>query len=223
MRSINDKNAQLQKQLENLVREADSEINLLSGKLSDFERDLDLERRKNRDLMESSRERDKEYQKLKAQYDKLKRRALLAPTIGTNQPGMNITGGPELQPGVNAMEMNGRTPMANRSAGQFGTPAGQPIWSSHSHQPQPQHGQQNPPPVRQPFVASDRSLHLSAASQHSNSTQEVEELLGSQGRMQRKTNYQGGWASANQSQQRVFAPQATRRASGVFKPGGRGK
>jgi hypothetical protein len=42
-----------------------------------------------------------------AQYDKLKRRALLAPTIGTNQPGMNITGGPELPPGVNAMEMNG--------------------------------------------------------------------------------------------------------------------
>ncbi|KAN0127082.1 hypothetical protein V8E53_015100 [Lactarius tabidus] len=219
VRSINDKNAQLQKQLENLVREADSEINLLSGKLSDFERDLDLERRKNRDLMESSRERDKEYQKLKAQYDKLKRRALLAPTIGTNQPGMNITGGPELPPGVNAMEMNGRTPMANRSAGQFSTPAGQPIWSSHSHQPQPQHGQQNPPPVRQPFVASDRSLHLSAASQHSNSTQEVEELLGSQGRMQRKTNYQG----VRDLGAIVFAPPAARRASGVFKPGGRGK
>ncbi|KAH8982379.1 hypothetical protein EDB92DRAFT_1936866 [Lactarius akahatsu] len=65
VRSVNDKNAQLQKQLENLVREADSEINLLSGKLSDLERDLDLERRKNRDLQESSRERDKEYQKLK--------------------------------------------------------------------------------------------------------------------------------------------------------------
>ncbi|KAF8484487.1 hypothetical protein DFH94DRAFT_623520 [Russula ochroleuca] len=65
VRSINDKNAQLQKQLENLVREADSEISLLSSKLSDFERDLDLERRKNRDLQETSRERDKEYQKLK--------------------------------------------------------------------------------------------------------------------------------------------------------------
>lgn len=31
----------------------------------DLERDLDLERRKNRDLQETSRERDKEYQKLK--------------------------------------------------------------------------------------------------------------------------------------------------------------
>ncbi|KAF8506019.1 hypothetical protein F5888DRAFT_1791958 [Russula emetica] len=65
VRNINDKNAQLQKQLENLVREADSEISLLSNKLSDLERDLDLERRKNRDLQEMSRERDKEYQKLK--------------------------------------------------------------------------------------------------------------------------------------------------------------
>ncbi|KAH9960489.1 hypothetical protein BC827DRAFT_1132969 [Russula dissimulans] len=65
VRSISDKNAQLQKQLENLVREADSEINLLTSKLSDVERDLDLERRKNRDLQETSRERDKEYQKLK--------------------------------------------------------------------------------------------------------------------------------------------------------------
>ena len=93
--------------------------------------------------------------------------------------------------------------MANRTAGQFGTPAGQPIWSSHSHPLQQQHAPaQNAPPVRQPFVASDRSLHLSATSERSNSTQEVEELLGSQGRMQRKTNYQGGWASASQSQQR---------------------
>jgi len=41
-----------------------------------------------------------------AQYDKLKRRALLAPTIGANQPGINIAGGPELPPGVNTMEMN---------------------------------------------------------------------------------------------------------------------
>ena len=36
-----------------------------------------------------------------AQYDKLKRRALLVPTIGANQSGLNIAGGPD------AMEMNG--------------------------------------------------------------------------------------------------------------------
>ena len=154
VRSINDKNAQLQNQLENLVREGsyclhvkalnfrsvtlrscsvDSEINLLSSKLSGdfFEKPLGSHfsdssvttsvlslyrprtrlgsgRRKNRDLQETSRERDEEYQKLKglwttyvcgsneefpstlsqAQYDKLKRRALLAPTVGTNEPGI---------------------------------------------------------------------------------------------------------------------------------------
>jgi len=111
VRSINDKNAQLQNQLENLVREGsyclhvkalnfrsvtlrscsvDSEINLLSSKLSGdfFEKPLGSHfsdssvttsvlslyrprtrlgsgRRKNRDLQETSRERDEEYQKLK--------------------------------------------------------------------------------------------------------------------------------------------------------------
>ena len=40
-----------------------------------------------------------------AQYDKLKRRALLAPTVGTNQPGgiNNLAGAPELHPGVGGM------------------------------------------------------------------------------------------------------------------------
>jgi hypothetical protein len=99
VRNVNDKNAQLQKQLENVVREGDQfmcmivsascdpfllangEINLLSNKtagvcshlltvahlpmVSELERDLELERRKVRDLQDSSRERDKEYQKLK--------------------------------------------------------------------------------------------------------------------------------------------------------------
>src|SRR6266404_5717757 len=98
--------------------------------------------------------------------------------------------------------------MANRTAGHFGTPAGQPnMWSSHTHPLQQQHApSQNAPPVRQPFVASERSLRMSAPSERSNSTQEVEELLGSQGRMQRKTSYQGGWASASQSQQRGKSP-----------------
>lgn len=238
VRSINDKNAQLQKQLENLVREADSEIGLLSNKLSDLERDLDLERRKNRDLQETSRERDKEYQKLKAQYDKLKRRALLAPTVGTNQPGINLAGGPELHPGVGVGVGVGVSGMntiqrpaagiVNRTAGQFNTPG---LWSQtlqQHQQPQPQQQhispQNVPPPVRQPFIASERSLDNS---ERSNTAQDVEELLGSQGRMQRRTHYQGGWASstnqAQQQQQRAFAPSSGRRTSGTFRPGGKGK
>ncbi|KAJ7667741.1 hypothetical protein DFH06DRAFT_983031 [Mycena polygramma] len=65
VRNVNDKNAQLQKQLENVVREANGEINLLSNKNAELERDLELERRKIRDLQDTARERDKEYQKLK--------------------------------------------------------------------------------------------------------------------------------------------------------------
>jgi len=44
-----------------------------------LERDLELERRKNRDVQAASREKDKEYQKLKNQFDKIKRKTLLAP------------------------------------------------------------------------------------------------------------------------------------------------
>ncbi|KAF9495758.1 hypothetical protein BDN71DRAFT_1390782 [Pleurotus eryngii] len=66
VRNMNDKNAQLQKQLENVVREANSEVNLLTNKVAELERDLELERRKVREVHEASRERDKEYQKLKA-------------------------------------------------------------------------------------------------------------------------------------------------------------
>jgi len=232
VRSINDKNAQLQKQLENLVREADSEINLLTGKLSDVERDLDLERRRNRDLQETSRERDKEYQKLKAQYDKLKRRALLAPTVGANQPGINLAGAPDLPAGVGGIDMNGRpvgvpSVNLNRTAGpgQFGgTPlaGGPPLWTSHPLQQQQHGSSQNAAPVRQPFVASERSL---GTSERSNSTQEVEELLGSQGRLQRKFSYQGGWVNntAQAQQQRAFTASSARRQSGVFRPGGKSK
>jgi hypothetical protein len=98
--------------------------------------------------------------------------------------------------------------MVNRTAGQFNTPGGGgglplPLWSQslqQQQQPQQHISPQNaPPPVRQPFIASERSLDTS---ERSNTAQEVEELLGSQGRMQRRTHYQGGWASStNQAQQ----------------------
>ncbi|KAF5369772.1 hypothetical protein D9758_001312 [Tetrapyrgos nigripes] len=84
LRNLNDKNAQLQKQLDNVVREANSEISLLNNKNAELERDLEVERRKVRDLQEATREREKEYQKLKAQHDKIKRKALLAPNLGVN-------------------------------------------------------------------------------------------------------------------------------------------
>ncbi|KAJ3867092.1 hypothetical protein EV359DRAFT_35179 [Lentinula novae-zelandiae] len=67
LRNLNDKNSQLQKQLDNVVREANGEISLLNNKAADLERDLEVERRKVRDLQDGTREREKEYQKLKVQ------------------------------------------------------------------------------------------------------------------------------------------------------------
>ena len=68
--------------------------------VTELERDLELERRKTRELQEASRERDKEYQRLKAcvlsylptssyshvtfrqaQHDQIKRKALFAPHV----------------------------------------------------------------------------------------------------------------------------------------------
>ncbi|KAI0068893.1 hypothetical protein BV25DRAFT_61365 [Artomyces pyxidatus] len=65
VRNVNDKNAQLQKQLDSVLREANGEMSLLNSKVSELERDLELERRKTRDLQDAAREKDKEYQKLK--------------------------------------------------------------------------------------------------------------------------------------------------------------
>ncbi|KIK08511.1 hypothetical protein K443DRAFT_561411 [Laccaria amethystina LaAM-08-1] len=65
VRNVNDKNAQLQKQLENVVREANGELIILNNKKAELERDVELERRKVRELQDASREQNKEYLKLK--------------------------------------------------------------------------------------------------------------------------------------------------------------
>ena len=132
--------------------------------------------------------------------------------------------------------------MGARTTGQFGgNPGGgvgggqAPLWS---HNPlQPHVSSQNPTPVRQPFVASERSL---ATSERANSAQEVEELLGSQGR---RASYLGGWAGMGQTQKQrserynfgfvlnmnvlgpciVFGSSSGKRPSGTFRPGGGSK
>ncbi len=68
-----------------------------------------------------------------------------------------------------------------------------PLWSHNLLQLHV--SSQNPTPVRQPFVASERSL---ATSECANSAQDVEELLGSQSW---RANYQGGWVGTGQAQQ----------------------
>ena len=102
LRNINDKNAQLQKQIDSVVREGEFMYLVFVGRPdvrcavsewrnksvgqqnfrfgwveiivlhpcqtkinAELERDLELERRKTRELQDATRERDKEYQKLK--------------------------------------------------------------------------------------------------------------------------------------------------------------
>ncbi|KAF5321352.1 hypothetical protein D9619_001014 [Psilocybe cf. subviscida] len=96
VRNLNDKNAQLQKQLDNVVREANAELTLLNSKKDELERDLELERRKVRELQDGSRERDKEYAKLKLHFDKLKRKTLFGPGAGGNDAnGTGASGMPQ--------------------------------------------------------------------------------------------------------------------------------
>ncbi|KAK0206788.1 hypothetical protein DFS33DRAFT_619527 [Desarmillaria ectypa] len=133
VRNLTDKNTQIQKQLDSVVREANSELSLLRNKIAELERDVELERRKVRELQEASRDRDREYQKLKAQHDKMKRKVLLAPNLTGQQPSgnealnMGSSSFPEQgdpnprQPlrafrvgaVVGSMEANGRTPLVN--------------------------------------------------------------------------------------------------------------
>lgn len=243
---MNDKNAQLQKQLENVIREANGEINLLSSKVSELERDLELERRKVHDLQDATRERDKEYQKLKTQHDKIKRKALLTPNpigrehLGFEGPvhppdrhapegqhpkvrtfGTNMGNAVDLEAVVGGMEANGiqRTPIVNRTmSGTFGQQHGS-AWP------------QNPPgpalarskPQRQPFGQADRSFRL--MSDRSENASEVENmlLLNPDRLSSRTSSNQGGWSAVPQKtrpSQRVFAPQTNQRSSGGFRPAG---
>ncbi|KAH9940567.1 hypothetical protein B0H21DRAFT_754610 [Amylocystis lapponica] len=241
-RNVNEKNAQLQKQLDNVIREANGEISLLNNKVAEIERDLELERRKAAGLQDSMKERDKEYQKLKAQYDKLKRKTLLAPNAlgGDQGGGENPTGerpalGEQLnkiRPGmafgagaggaldvgavVGDMEANGiqRTPIVNRTMGTSGS-----AW----RQPNPAHARHNP--QRQPFNANaDRSFRTATTrSDHSaDSANEVENLLG-QSRQPMRNNtviWSAPQAQARSSRpvQRGFAQPPTKRSSGQFRP-----
>ncbi|CAK5262950.1 unnamed protein product [Mycena citricolor] len=227
VRSVNDKNAQLQKQLENVVREANGEISLLSNKnaVPELQRDLELERRKVRDLQEAARERDKEYQKLKvlvavesksnsantgmqAQHDKIKRKALLAPGAG-----------PQMSPNEEQLKLKAfgdggmvsqRTPLVTRSGASWG----------QGHQQQ--QGLQVPRSARrvqthrQPFAAGDRvhasNQSYSNASDRSTSSNEVENMLLTSNAARASANH--GWQTAPSVSRMKTVPRA------VFAPPG---
>ncbi|KAH8106168.1 hypothetical protein BXZ70DRAFT_420922 [Cristinia sonorae] len=207
LRTINDKSAYLQKELDNAVREARGQISLLNNKLAEIERDFDLERRKTTSLQDSLKDREKEYQKLKVLYDKIKRKALLAPgNFGQNEPfppqvhhdvsdrhrtdpqSMKIPNSVPVDVVVGDMNANGiqRTPIASRTMqppNRLGRLPPHP--QRHNHQSQKQQGY--PPGM---------SEHRSYRSFGSISDRSEEEnTLTGDGR--RRPGRSGSWASTN--------------------------
>lgn len=243
MRNLNDKNAQLQKQVENVVREANSEISLLNNKTAELERDLELERRKVRELQDASRDREKEYQKLKLLHDKFKRKALLAPHpsghdghpgfgAGLNDDqhsrqrafGTNIGNAVNLSTVVGGMEANGvqRTPIVNRTMafvpqGQMQPKRDVGMWA----QQQPaQQGHVRNKSRRQPFAApADRSYR--SITDQSDSANEVENMLVNSHSSSRVHPNHAGWTVHQPLRANGFAANAgTRRTTSKFRPAG---
>lgn len=243
VRSVNDKVAQLQKQVDNVVREANAEINLISNKYADCQRDLELEHRKVRDLQEAAREKDKEYQKLKAQLDKIKRKALfahnapIAPATGDEQLNKRrsfASNSVDLGAVVGGMEACGiqRTPIVNRtSGGSFPPPPHNTSWGQPPQQQQQQHQQhiqhssaRRTQSHRQPFPAPNERAYSGHVSDRSaGSANEVENMLMG-GQNARPLNQ--GWNTAPPRPRpvpRVFAPptnQQQQRGPGNFRPAG---
>lgn len=221
VRNLNEKNAQLQKELSNVVREANGEISLLNNKIAELQRDLELERRKALALQDSLKDREKEYQKLKSQHDKIKRKALLQPSsltqsANTNAAGRNVSAVDDssaINHGVGAagsipivdvnavvggMEANGiqRTPIVSRIA-QHGS-ASAPWRAASNPQAVNATGSSRHTFQRQPFntqSAGDVSLRSrsnTTLSDQSDSANEVENLLGSIRRPATNTAAPGG-------------------------------
>ncbi|KAF0473751.1 E3 ubiquitin-protein ligase CCNB1IP1 [Gigaspora margarita] len=88
-RDLEDKYADLEKQVQVLIRESESEVNVLKAKFQTLQKDMELEKRKTHDLNEQLQEKGRQLSKLQSMYDKLKRRSLV-PAI--QQPINNPTG-----------------------------------------------------------------------------------------------------------------------------------
>ncbi|KAG6911752.1 hypothetical protein DXG01_008002 [Tephrocybe rancida] len=195
---------------------ANSEISLLNGKASELERDLELERRKIREFQDASRDREKEYQKLKLQLDKFKRKALLAPhpsrddghpgfaNHSNEDPprpqqqrpfgmgvGMNNV---NLSAVVGGMEASGiqRTPLVKRTMPFVPQAPGHANWG----QQQPPQGHVRNKSHRQPFAAADRSYR--STTDQSDSANEVENILAPNPYSSRGHVNHGGWSSTPQ-------------------------
>ncbi|KAF8559073.1 hypothetical protein OG21DRAFT_875703 [Imleria badia] len=154
-------------------------------------RDLELERRRVHELQDTSREREKEYQKLKAQLDRVKRRALLGPDAScTAQPPMHgfghrsldnqprqAVGDVDIGAVVGGMDAIGiqRTPLVNRvTKGNIGVQQGRTGLQVASHSSAHSRAAST---HRHPLNTGDRSFMANSISDRSDSAHEVEHLL----------------------------------------------
>ncbi|KAK7060246.1 hypothetical protein VNI00_001011 [Paramarasmius palmivorus] len=250
LRNLNDKNTQLQKQLDSIVREgsssvqasalllitrptANSEIALLNNKKLELEQDLENEKRKVRDLQEAMKEQEKEYQKLKAQNDKMKRKTVLAPnlnhvnaTVNGQAPvedsrgpatlrtfASNMNDAVDIGAVVGGMEANGiqRTPIVNRTGTYQGpqrVSSGEGGWVQPAPTA-PHAGQQRTfgqpgfKPKRATVESTNRSGYMS---DRSDSANEVENLLvGGGAPYSHRISTTSGWQAASVSRHRQAA------------------
>ncbi|KAG6334385.1 hypothetical protein ID866_4706, partial [Astraeus odoratus] len=181
----------------------------------ELERELEIERRKVHELQDASREREKEYQKLKAQHDQMKRKALLVPDtaratmqvasglnpIGRTQPDnamvtRQTSGSVDVGAVLGGMEASGiqRTPLVNRTVPtSFGGQAH--TWSNSRARIPSSSGPQRLNPC-------DRSFKENSVSDRSESVNEVENMLLSHQIRTSSAGAQGGWGSSGKLQRR---------------------
>ncbi|KAI9021089.1 hypothetical protein DFJ74DRAFT_671764 [Hyaloraphidium curvatum] len=76
-RQLEERLSESDRRLSGVVREANAEINQLREKLSAYEKDYELEKRKSLDVAEQLQEKTRQLQRLQKVYDALKRKTLL--------------------------------------------------------------------------------------------------------------------------------------------------
>ncbi|CAG8576227.1 6912_t:CDS:2 [Acaulospora morrowiae] len=122
-KSLEDKYAQLEKQIQGVMREAQAEITTLRTKVQALTKDMELEKRKTHDLAEQLQEKGRQFSKLQAMYDKLKRRSLVHNTTSNVITGGGNVNMPHLQQ-TGIQRLYGDNLVSNR------TTINQPSWSA---------------------------------------------------------------------------------------------
>ncbi|RHZ45296.1 hypothetical protein Glove_682g37 [Diversispora epigaea] len=128
-KSLEEKYTQLEKQVQGIMRDFQTEITTLRAKVQALTKDAELEKRKSHDLAEQLQEKGRQFSKLQSMYDKLKRRSLvptIQQTINNTTTGIGNVGIGTRQSGVpiqrlygdNLMSKNNRTQTWNSGNGQ---------------------------------------------------------------------------------------------------------